>query len=71
MLVALVTKSKVDAGAVLGCSPHEVGNDAGYVEGQLSFRFLWHLRYFDLIPLLHLGSATGVNLFDPSLSLFL
>ena len=71
MLVTLMTKSKVDTGSILGRSPHEVGHDAGYIEGQLSFRFLGHLRYFDLVSLLHLGSTTGVNLFDPFLPLIL
>ena len=33
MLVTLVTKSKMDTGAVLGSSPHDVGHDTGYVEG--------------------------------------
>ena len=33
MFVALVSKSKVNTGAVFGCGPHEVGHDAGDVEG--------------------------------------
>ena len=32
MFVALVSKAKVNAGAVLGGGPHEVGHNAGYVE---------------------------------------
>ena len=32
VIVALVTESKVNAIAILGCSPHKVGQDAGDVE---------------------------------------
>ena len=39
MLVALVSKSKVDAGAVLSSGPHQVGHDAGDVERQFAFDF--------------------------------
>ena len=43
VLVALVSKSKVDTNTVLGGGPDEVGHDAGDVEGQLPLRSLRHL----------------------------
>ena len=43
VLVALVSKPKVDTCAVLGGGPDEVGHDAGDVEGQLPLRLLGHL----------------------------
>ena len=52
MLVALMSESKVDGGAVLGCSPHQVGHDAGDVKRQLAFRFLRHFCDPDLLSLL-------------------
>ena len=66
VLVALVSKSKVNAGAVLGGGPHEVGHDAGDVEGQLPLRPLWHLREPDL-SLLGLRATTRNNLLGPVL----
>ena len=36
IFVALVSKSKVDAGAILGGGPNEVRHDLGDVEGQLA-----------------------------------
>ena len=54
MLVALVSKSKVDTGAVLGGGPDEVRHDAGDVQGQLALGFLWHL------PLLHMPGLWSV-----------
>ena len=67
VLVALVSKSKVDAGAVLSSGPHEVGHDADYVEGQLAFRFLRHLRDPDLLSLLGMWAATHVSGYRPDL----
>ena len=61
MFVALVSKSKVNTGAVFGCGPHEVGHDAGDVKGQLP---LWFLRHFckpDLF-LLGLRATTRIDL---------
>ena len=43
ILVAAVSKSKVDTRAVLGGGPHEVTHDARDVEGQLPLRLLCHL----------------------------
>ena len=43
VLVTLASKSKVDAGAVLGGGPDEVGHDAGDVKGQLPLGLLGHL----------------------------
>ena len=43
VLVALVSESKVDTGAVLGGGPDEVGHDARDVEGQLPLGLLGHL----------------------------
>ena len=68
VLVALVSKSKVNAGAVLGGGPHEVGHNAGDVEGQLPLRFLRHLCEPDLLILLGLRSTTRVDLLGPVLS---
>ena len=62
VLVALVSESKVDAGAALGGCPHEVGHYAGNVEGQLPLRFLRHLCEPDLLILLGLRSTTRVDL---------
>ena len=67
VLVALVSKSKVDAGAVLSSGPHEVGHDAGDVEGQLAFRLLGHICDPDLLPLLSMGAATHVSGYRPDL----
>ena len=67
MLVALMSKSKVDAGAILGFSPHEVGHDAGDVEGQLPLRPLRHLRRPHLFPLLSQGATTSISGFRPDL----
>ena len=67
VLVALVSKSKVNAGAVLGGGPHEVGHDAGDVEGQLALRLLRHLCKPDLLFLLGLGGTIRVDLFGPVL----
>ena len=66
MFVALVSKSEVDAGAVLGGGPHEVGHDAGDVEGQLPLRLLRHLREPDL-SLLGLRATTRNDLLGPAL----
>ena len=62
MFVALVSKAKVNAGAVLGGGPHEVGHNAGNVEGQLPLRFLRHLCEPDLLILLGMRSTTRVDL---------
>ena len=43
VLVAFVSKSKVDTSAVLGGGPDEIGHDAGDVEGQLLLGLLGHL----------------------------
>ena len=43
MLVALMTKSKVDTRAVLGGRPDEVGHDLRDVEGQLSLGLGGHV----------------------------
>ena len=67
VLVALVSKPKVNAGAVLGCSPHEVGYYAGYVERQFALRLLRHLRQPDLLSLLGLRATTRVDLLGPVL----
>ena len=67
VLVALVSKSKVDAGAVLGGGPHEVGHNAGDVEGQFALRLLRHLCEPDLLSLLGLRSTTRVDLLRPVL----
>ena len=67
VLVALVSKSKVDAGAVLSSGPHEVGHDAGDVERQLAFRLLGHICDPDLLPLLSMGAATHVSGYRPDL----
>ena len=63
--VALVTKSKVDARAVLGGGPDEVSHDLGDVEGQLAFGLGWHI----CVPICGgcLGSRTGVYLFHSTL----
>ena len=66
VLVALVSKSKVNAGAVLGGGPHEVGHDAGYVERQFAFWLLRHLREPDL-SLLGLRATTRNDLLGPAL----
>ena len=61
VLVALVSKSKVNASTVLGGGPHEVGHNAGDVKGQL---LLWLLRHFckpDLF-LLGLRATTRIDL---------
>ena len=67
VLVALVSKSKVDAGAVLGGGLHEVGHNAGDVEGQLPLRLLRHFCKPDLF-LLGLRATTRVYLLGPALS---
>jgi len=67
MFVALVSKSKVDAGAILGGGPHEVGHDAGYVEGQLPLRLLGHIREPHLLSLLSLGAIIDVSGYIPDL----
>ena len=43
MLVALMTKSKVDARAVLGGRPDEVGHDLWNVDGQLALGLGGHV----------------------------
>ena len=66
VLVALVSESKVDAGAVFGSGPHEVGHDAGYIERQLAFRLFGHFCDPDLLSLLSMGAATHVAGSDPA-----
>ena len=61
MFVALISKSKVNTGAVLGGSPHEVGHNAGDVEGQLPLRLLRHFCKPDLF-LLGLRATTRIDL---------
>ena len=68
VLVALVSKSKVNTGAVLGGGPHEVGHNTRNVEGQLPLRLLRHLCEPDLLVLLGLRSTTRVDLLGPVLS---
>ena len=60
VLVAAVSKSKVDTRAVFGEGPHQVGHDAGDVEGQLPLRPLRHLLEASGLGL-GLGPAAGVN----------
>ena len=69
MFVALVSKSKVNAGAVLSGGPHEVGHDAGDVERQLAFRFLGHFCDPDLLSLLGMGANIRLNGYIPDLLL--
>ena len=52
VLVALLSKSKVNAGAVFGCSPHEVSHNAGDVKGQFASRLLRHVCEPNLLSLL-------------------
>jgi len=61
VLVALVSKSKVDASTVLGGSPHQVGHNAGDIEGQLPLRLLRHFCKPDLF-LLGLRATTRIDL---------
>ena len=68
MFVALVSKSKVDAGAVLSGGPREVGHDAGDVKGQLPLRLLRHFREPHLLSLLGLGATTRVYPLRPVLT---
>ena len=58
VLVAAVSKSKVDTRAVLGGGPHEITHDAQDVEGQLLFR---RLCRFLVTWTTCLWPAAGVN----------
>ena len=58
MLVALVSIPKVNAGAVLGGGPHQVGHYAGDVERQFAFRLLGRFCGPDLLSLLSMGATT-------------
>ena len=58
MLVAAVSKSKVDTRAVLGGGPHEVTHDTRDVEGQLPLRLLCH---FMVAWVTCIWPAAGVN----------
>ena len=58
MFVAILSKSKVNASAVFGCSTHEVGHYPGYIKRQLAFRLLGHFCEPDLFSLLGLGATT-------------
>jgi hypothetical protein len=69
MFVALVSKSKVNAGAVLSSCPHEVGHYAGYVERQLAFRLLRHFCDPDLLSLLGMGANIRLSGYIPDLLL--
>ena len=69
VLVALVSKSKVNAGAVLSGGPHEVGHDAGYVQRQLAFRLLRHFCDPDLLSLLGMGANIRLSGYIPDLLL--
>ena len=64
--MALVSKSKVNTGAVLGGGPHEVGHDSGDVEGQLALRLLRHVCKSDLLFLLFGGVLLAITRSDPS-----
>ena len=58
MLVAAVSKSKVDTGAIFGSGPHEVTHDAWNVEGQFALGPLGHV-----VRGLSLRSTASVYLF--------
>ena len=58
VLVVAVSKSKVDARAVLGGGPHEVTHDARYVKGKLPLRLLCH---FLITWMTCLWPTAGVN----------
>ena len=58
VLVALVSKSKVDAGAVLSGGPYEIGHDAGDVKWQLPLRLLGHLFLLHKSVLRSAGALT-------------
>ena len=68
VLVALVAESKVDAGAVFGGGPHEVGHDPGDVEGQLPLGRRRHLHVPVVLLRLLLGPTAGVDLLCTFLS---
>ena len=68
VLVAAVSKSKMDTRAVLGGGPHQVGHDAGDVKGQLP---LQHLRHFLEASGLGLGPAAGFDHLHTAFLLFL
>ena len=76
MLVALMTKSKVDTRAVLRCRPYEVGHDIWNLEGQLALGLIGHVGEPTwgcegrsiTCPL---RSTAGVNLLSPFLGLLL
>ena len=67
MLVALVSKSKVNAGDVLSGCPHQVSHDGGDLKGQVPIRFLRHICDPDLSSLLSLGGTTHISGFRPDL----
>ena len=67
MHVALLSESKVNAGAVFSSGPHEVGHYAGYEEGQFAFRLLRHICEPHLLSLLSLGATTHISGFRPDL----
>ena len=67
MLVALMSKSKVNAGAVLSSAPHEVGHDAGDVQRQFAFRLLGHFCEPDLLSLLGMGANIHISGYIPDL----
>ena len=67
MLVATVSKSKVDTRTILGGGPHEVTHDAWDVEGQVPLRLL---RHFFVTWVTFLWPAAGVDHFRVICSLY-